>query len=145
MLARLRQSSAFQFVVGTTAGLAVAAAGYLVVDTISDAITLRECQKLVLPLAVQHQELSEELGLPISVGPMYSSSLRVSPTGRTIQCMFRLDGPKRSSEVSATVQRTSYGWTAVHNLLGPGTWSLANCHVLIGVTNPLLILQWRAC
>lgn len=131
MLSSVRQSAAFRFACGAAVGFALSGAVYLVCDTFSDAITLRECQKRVLPLAVRHEQLVTELGPPLAVGPMFSSSLRISPTGRTVQCQFRLNGEKRGADVAATVQRTSHGMTLVHNLLGPATWDLANCHVLI--------------
>jgi hypothetical protein len=107
-------------------------AAYLVLDTLSDAITLRECQNLVLPRAAQDERLINELGLPFRVGPMYSSSLRVSPTGRMVQCQFRLDGQQRSSDVTATVQRGPYATSFLYNVIGPGSWTLLNCHVLVG-------------
>lgn len=126
----------FQAVTGFVKGVgtAVVASGcaYLVGDAISDVITLRACHQLVLPLARDNQPLVEQLGQDLDAGPMFSSKMRSSPSGQIVQCQFRIDGSKRSSDVTATVQRPPYASTAVYNLLGPALWDLQNCHVLIG-------------
>lgn len=126
----------FQAVTGFVKGVgtAVVASGcaYLVGDAISDVITLRACHQLVLPLARDNQPLVKQLGHDLDAGPMFSSKMRSSPSGQIVQCQFRIDGSKRSSDVTATVQRPPYASTALYNLLGPALWDLQNCHVLIG-------------
>ena len=91
----------------------------------------------MLPLAAQNKQLAAELGTPIAAGPMYSASLRVSETGRLVQCQFRLDGTQRSSDATATVRRPPYASSFLYNLMGSGAWELLHCHVLVGALNLL--------
>lgn len=120
------------FVKGIGAAVAVSACAYVVCDSISDVITLRACHQLVLPLARAHEPLAEQLGERMDAGPMYSARMRSSPSGRLVQCQFRIDGSKRSSDVTATVNRPPYTSTALYNIFGPASWDLQHCHVLIG-------------
>jgi hypothetical protein len=125
-------SRARSFLQGLAVSVCCSAAVYLGCDAISDAIILRECHKLVLPLASKRDALVEELGEHLEPGPMFSSTLRSSPTGNMVQCQFRLDGSKRSSDVTATVCRPPYATNALYNLWGPREWELRHCHVLVG-------------
>jgi hypothetical protein len=129
---RLRQSKLLQFASGATASLVGCGVVYMACDTLSDVVTLRACQQLVLPRAAANEQLVGELGVPIAAGPMYSSSLRTSASGRMVQCQFRLDGQLCSSDVTATVRRPPYASSWLYNLVGPGTWELIFCHVLVG-------------
>lgn len=138
-LARLRSSRAFSFASGVGAAALGCGAVYLVCDTLSDVVTLRACQALVLPLAAQSKQLAGELGTPIAAGPMFSARLRVSETGRLVQCQFRLDGTQRSSDATATVRRPPYASSFLYNLTGPGTWELLHCHVLVGAVPGWLV------
>lgn len=137
--AKLVQMRSFQAMTSFAKGLgaAVVASGcvYLVCDAVSDAITLRACHQLVLPLAREHGPLVDQLGKHLDAGPMFSSSMRSSPSGRVVQCQFRIDGSKRSSDVTATVQRPPYASTALYNVFGPAVWDLQHCHVLIGMAS----------
>jgi hypothetical protein len=131
---RINQSKAFQFASGIATSLIGCGVVYMVCDGLSECVTLRTCQRLVLPLAASDEQLTGELGAPIFAGPMYSSSIRTSPSGRLAQCHFRIDGRHRSSDVTATVRRLPYSCTFLYNLVGPGTWELIHCHVLVGAT-----------
>ena len=143
--ARVQKSRTFHFLRGGATALVGCGVAYLVCDTVSDVITLRECQKLVLPLAVRNEQLASALQLPLTVGPTWSSSLRVSPTGSMVQCQFKLDGQQRSSDVSATVRRKPYATPFLYNLLGPGKWELIHCHVLLGARKCLFLLICYKC
>jgi hypothetical protein len=130
--AHFKQSRSAQFLSGTVAAIATCGAVYLVCDATSDVITMRECQKLVLPLAARHEQLCSALQPPIQAGSMFASSLRTSATGSLVQCNFPLVGQKRTSNVSATVRRQAYATPFLYNLIGPGKWELTNCLVLVG-------------
>lgn len=126
------------FLSGIGAAGLTAGAAYLVCDSVSEIITLRQCQKAVLPLALQHSALCGELGVPLTVGSLLSSSMRVSPSGQLVQCQFAIEGSKRSSDVTATVQRPPYSSSFVYNVFGPARWQLVNCHVLVSGTDTLV-------
>lgn len=131
--------SAYQFLRGAALSLGTCAAVYLTCDAVSDTIILRECHRLVLPLALARDALTTELGGELQPGPWFSSMVRSSSSGRMYQCQFRLDGTKRSSDVTATLYRPPYTTTALYNLLGPGEWELKHCHVLVGTSSGALI------
>jgi hypothetical protein len=136
--ARLHQSRPVQFLQGTAVACAGCGVVYLFCDALSDVITLRECQKLVLPLALKHEQLTEALEPPLEVGSVLFSSMRASPTGSMVQCQFTMEGKARSSQVTATVRRQAHGTPLLYNILGPGKWELTNCHVLVGVLHQFL-------
>lgn len=131
--------SAYQFLRGAALALGSCAAVYLTCDAVSDTIILRECHRLVLPLALARDSLAAELGGEVQPGPWFSSMVRSSTSGRMYQCQFRLDGSKRSSDVTATLSRPPYTTTALYNLLGPGEWELKHCHVLVGMLSGPLV------
>ena len=126
------RSKLWSFVSGVGAAAVTSGVGYLVLDSMSEIATLRNCQHQVLDLAVRHEQLCNELGLPLNVGPLLTSSMNVSPSGRLVKCEFAIAGSKRSSDVSATVQRAPYASTFLYNFMGPSDWELLHCHVLIG-------------
>lgn len=140
--AAFQRSKVFRFAAGAAAAAASCGAAYLVIDALSDVVTMRECQRMVLPLAAQHQALAHELQPPIAAGPMWRASLRSSPSGGLVQCRFTLDGVQRSAAVTATVQRPACATPLLYNLTGPGTWQLVNCHVLVGAVSSC---RWMCC
>lgn len=124
--------NAKSFLWGAAVSVGGCATVYLACDAISDTLILRECHRLVLPLAAAREALNTELGGELQPGPWYSSMVRCTPSGRMYQCQFRLDGKERSSDVTATLYRPTYMTTALYNLMGPGEWELKHCHVLVG-------------
>lgn len=134
--------NAYQFLRGAAFSVGTCVAVYLACDAVSDTIILRECHKLVLPLALGRDALTTELGGELQPGPWFSSMVRSSSSGTMYQCQFRLDGSQRSSDVTATVYRPPYTSTALYNLLGPGEWQLKHCHVLVGMPTGLSLSCW---
>lgn len=70
----------------------------------------RWCYRCALDLANKHERLRELLGAPISSGPWYDASVRLTHGGQVVSCSFRLDGREKSSDVHIAVRGDAGDW-----------------------------------